>query len=309
MTCRDRNTKGYWRNLALFGALTLLAILLMSVALLARSRTMILLHPPRSYPTVDPLVAGIGEFEDVSFQTEDGLELGAWFIPAQQSDTSPTVIFVHGLGANRAGLLDQAKLLHELGYNALLFDLRNHGESEGAVTTLGYAEVQDVEAAVSYLGARSDLDAKRIGLLGHSMGGAIVLRAAARIPEIDAVIAESAYSSLEDNIEQGVRQITGLPPFPFAPLIVWFGEQETGMDIRAVRPIDDVGSIAPKAILFIHGGQDALIDPSNSQRLFAAALEPKELFILPSAGHGDFLAVDPNGFRQRITSFLELYLR
>jgi fermentation-respiration switch protein FrsA (DUF1100 family) len=141
------------------------------------------------------------------------------------------------------------------------------------------------------------------------MGSATAIRGAARIPEIRALVVQSAYTSVEDNITEGVRVFTGLPPFPFAPLVIWFGERETGLDIRMVRPIDDVPRISPRAIMFIHGVQDPAILVENSQRLFEAAGEPKELYLVDGAGHWGFHQVDPDEYERRIVSFLETHLR
>jgi len=121
------------------------------------------------------------------------------------------------------------------------------------------------------------------------MGGAVAIRAAARIPEIRAVVAQSAFSSLEENISQGVRVLTGLPPFPFAPLVIWFGEHEAGLRIRQVRPLDDVPQIGP--------------------RLYEAAREPKELYLIPDAGHGGLMAANPAEFERRVVGFLDAHLR
>jgi hypothetical protein len=141
------------------------------------------------------------------------------------------------------------------------------------------------------------------------MGGAVVIHAAASIPEVSVIIAESAYTSLEDNITQGMRAVTGLPPFPFAPLVIWFGEREAGMRIGEVRPIDDVANLSPRAILFIHGENDEVVDPSNSIRFFQAASQPKEIYLISGAGHGDFLSSDPLGFEQRLIRFLDMHLK
>jgi len=226
---------------------------------LAYSKALTLVHPLRTLASETPAAYGIPAWEDVRFLTSDNLELRGWFIPPEGAVDGATIIFVHGLGSNREDLLEQAALLHKYGYGVLLFDLRNHGESQGTITTLGYLEAGDVQAAMDHLLSRPDVNPQRIGLMGMSMGGATVLRAAARIPEVRAVVAEAAYTSIEDNLAHGVRALTGLPPFPFAPLVAWFGEMESGLDIRLVRPIDDVGKIAPRPLLLIHGDQDTLV--------------------------------------------------
>jgi fermentation-respiration switch protein FrsA (DUF1100 family) len=92
-------------------------------------------------------------------------------------------------------------------------------------------------------------------------------------------------------------------------LVTWFGEREAGLRIRQVRPVDDVVQIAPRALLFIHGERDPVIDVSNSLRLYEAAREPKELYLIPNAGHGGLLAADPAEFERRVVGFLDTHLR
>jgi fermentation-respiration switch protein FrsA (DUF1100 family) len=181
--------------------------------------------------------------------------------------------------------------------------MRNHGTSEGEFTTFGLLEWQDVQGAVSFLQTRSDVNPEKIGLMGHSMGGATAIMAAAQIPEIKAVIAESAFATIQDNIESGVRNIAQLPPFPFAPLVIWFGEREIGIDLDMVRPIDYVASIAPRPILFIHGALDTTIPVENSNRLYQAALEPKSIYIIDDAGHGLLPQVGGGTYEMIVTEF------
>ena len=297
---RPRN---YWRNLALF-ALTSFLVAASGISVwLAYSRAMILVHPARQQSERTPTDLGIKNWEDVSFVSSDGLQLRGWYIPPDPQNRA-VIVFVHGLATNRGHLLNEAALLASHGYGALLIDLRNHGASQGNVTTLGYAEVEDVRGAVNYLLTRPEIDPQRIGLMGHSMGAGTVIRAAARIPQVRAVIAASAYTSIEDNIADGVEGLTGLPAFPFAPLVIWFGERETGMDIRQVRPIDDVPNISPRAILLIHGQDDTLIPVRNARQLYQAAREPKQLYIVPNAGHVGLLDANPREYERQVIGFL-----
>jgi fermentation-respiration switch protein FrsA (DUF1100 family) len=92
-------------------------------------------------------------------------------------------------------------------------------------------------------------------------------------------------------------------------LVIWFGEREVGLRIRQVRPVDDVPQIGPRAILLIHGEQDPTVDVSNSRRLYEAAREPKELYLVPNAGHGGLLAADPAEFERRVVGFFDVYVR
>jgi len=104
-----------------------------------------------------------------------------------------------------------------------------------------------------------------------------VLMAAAQMPEIAAVLAQSTYTSIEDNIAAAVRELTGLPPFPFAPLVIFFGQREAGVDLRVARPVDTIGQISPRPLLIIHGQEDGLFNVENAYHLYEAAGEPKEI--------------------------------
>jgi fermentation-respiration switch protein FrsA (DUF1100 family) len=305
MPATSRRNLRYWRNLALFG----LSLLLLSTATmgvwLAHQRGYGLVHPKRILPKRTPAEVGITQWYDVSFQSEDGLTLYGWYVPAQNG---ATIILVHGLGGHRAQLLDDAALLVEAGYGALLFDLRNSGASEGEVTTLGYLEAMDVGGALAFLEAQPEVDPGRIGLLGHSMGGATAIRAAARYPQVRALVAESTFTSIEDNVSESITALTGLPPFPFAPLVVWFGEREAGIDIGQVSPVDAIGTISPRPVLIVHGELDPVISADNAPRLYAAAGEPKELYLIPNAEHGGLPQVQPEEYRRRVVGFFDRYL-
>lgn len=299
--------KHHWRNLTLSALAVVLVGVTVAVLWLSHAAATLFLHPARSQPTRTPADLGWDDWEEVRFSTSDGLELGGWFIPPGTQGDGATLIFVHGHSANREEFLDEALMLSRYGYGALLIDLRNHGQSEGSITTLGYAEVEDVRAAMDYVLTRPETNPERIGLVGHSMGGATVIQAAARMPQVRAVIAHSAYASLTDVVKQST-QIYGLPTFPFAPLIVWFGELESGIKAQEVRPIDDVAQIAPRAVLFIHGEQDTSIHVSNSLKLYQAAREPKALYLVPNAGHTGLFEANPSEYEEQVVNFLDAYL-
>jgi fermentation-respiration switch protein FrsA (DUF1100 family) len=122
------------------------------------------------------------------------------------------------------------------------------------------------------------------------------------------VVAENGITSLADNIDQGVQALTGLPAYPFGPLMVWFGEQEADASIHEVRPIDDIQAISPRAVLLIHGALDEIVLLENGKRLYEAAGEPKELYIVPDAGHGGLLEASPDEYERRVVGFLQSYL-
>jgi dipeptidyl aminopeptidase/acylaminoacyl peptidase len=117
-----------------------------------------------------------------------------------------------------AGMLRHADFLHNLGFNTLLFDFRNRGESEGDAVTIGYYEQGEALAALNYLKTRPEVDPKRIGVLGASMGAAVAIMAAARSEGMRAAVADSPFKSIESVVAQSFEHYINLPPFPYAPI-------------------------------------------------------------------------------------------
>jgi fermentation-respiration switch protein FrsA (DUF1100 family) len=125
---------------------------------------------------------------------------------------------------------------------------------------------------------------------------------------VRAVVAQSAYTSLEDNIADSFQRFTGLPPFPFAPLVVFFGEREAGGNIAQVRPMDAIASLSPRPVLLVHGARDELVPVSNAYALYAAAREPKEIYVIADAEHLGLAQVEPEEYERRVIGFLDEYL-
>lgn len=294
------------RRLAVFGTL-MLGLGSASVGIwLAQSRAHAIVQPPRSLAERSPESVGIVGYREVGFLSADGLVLRGWYAPSRNG---AVVILIHGLGANRSQLLDDAAIVYGRGYGVLVYDSRACGESEGEVTTLGYREAQDVFGAIDFVVSQPEEKSPRVGLVGHSMGGATAILAAAQDRRVEAVIAQSTYASLEANLESSLQQLTGLPAFPFAPLVVSFGEREAGIEIEQVRPVDAIRFVSPRAILIVHGALDEVVPVSNAYELYAAAREPRELFVLERAGHGGLVWAAPEEYRARILGFLDRYLQ
>jgi alpha-beta hydrolase superfamily lysophospholipase len=262
-------------------------------------------HPVRQPVRGTPADHGLA-YEAVTFSSADGLSLAGWFVyPEDKIGHGAAIILCHGYGATRAVTLPVAAVLTRHGYSALLFDFRGHGESEGDLVTLGHDEVQDVQGAVTYLLTRPDVTSDSVGVLGQSMGAAIAIRAAARIPEIGAVVTEGAFASLADLTASNFSTLTGLPRFPFAPLMAALGKWQTGLDTNLVRPVDDIAHISPRPVFLIHGLGDAVVPPENAVRLYEAAREPKWLWQPERVGHSTAVYKEPAEFEARVVAFFD----
>jgi dipeptidyl aminopeptidase/acylaminoacyl peptidase len=273
----------------------------------ARSQAQLWVHPVRHVAEETPTDVGLPVWETVTFPTSEGLELAGWLIAPVGEANGYTVILVHGLAANRSAMLTRAVMLAQNGYQTFLFDLRNHGESQGEVTTVGYLETQDVLAAAAYLRSRPDVEPTQIAVWGHSLGAVAVMNAAADDPTMRAVIAESGLPHLGPEVTTPiVKALTGRPPTPSPAWVLWFVDRETGVPASQLDVYVALEQITPRPILFVHGMDDTVVPMENSEKMFAAANEPKQLYLIAGAGHANLSEPDPLAYAATMLQFLEL---
>jgi dienelactone hydrolase len=174
--------------------------------------------------------------------------------------------------------------------------------------TFGMKEVNDMDAWYQYLISRPDVDQNKIGELGNSYGGMLVIQYAAQNKIIKAVVADSAFSSLNDTVSKSVTYFTDLPAFPFAPLIVFWAERETGFKLEDIDAKKWIAQISPRPVFLMQGGADVVISADSGQRLFDAAGEPKELWFDAQLGHVEFDKERAVEFEKRVAEFFDRYL-
>lgn len=292
-------TRRYWLRLALFTVAVILVLGGAALAYLLKRQVEVLVIPVRKPPPFTPAVANL-PYRDITLTTADGLKIAGWYIPGSRPEA---IIVVHGINANRAAMLPTASLLAGAGYPLLLIDLRGHGQSEGKLVTYGYREALDVQAAADFLDALPEVE--RIGVVGSSLGGAAVARAAAADPRLEAVVIQISYSSLTDAVEDAFEELTIFPKWPFAPLVVALAERRTGVEIGQVDSARDLATIAPRPLLIIHTTDDHLFPLRHAQKMYAVAGEPKELWIIENFGHGDPALAREAEYRARVVGFFE----
>jgi pimeloyl-ACP methyl ester carboxylesterase len=235
--------------------------------------------------------------EEITLHTADGLTLSGFYLPSRNG---AAVIMGHGLGENRMRFLPVAELLARHGYGALFFDWRAHGDSEGQTSTWSDREQYDFTAAVDFASRRPDIIGGRIAGLGFSIGASTVALVAARDPRVRAVILEAVFPSFEEEMQ---NKMGGRGALSLWPTLA--AARFSGVNFTLFRPIQHIAVIAPRAFLFIGGDRDSDTPPPFFLRVFAAAGEPKELWIAEGAEHGEYRMVAPAEYERRLLGFLE----
>ena len=295
-----------WRERRLLvGAAGILAALLAYAAVsvvVAESVT----KPYRRPLTTSPADFGVA-YEEVTFPSiGDRIPLRGWFLPAAGSGR--VILIVHDRNSNRTGndgqYVPHAAALVAHGYNALLFDLRGHGESGGVRYTLGTAEQRDVLGAVAYLEERGFAPAQ-MGFWSHSMGAATVLLAAAASPAVRTIVADSSFARLEDLLDRELPRASGLPGF-FNPSILFFARTLFGADARVLNPVEVVADLPPDSLFIIHGEADGLIPVDHARRIAAAAGPAVyDLWIVSGARHDRVSDILPELYERRVLAFFD----
>lgn len=284
------------RNLLLFTFSLLIPAFLAGLAYFSYQGATTFLHPPRFQRPAEENPARYGiAYQDIHLLTEDGLKLSAWYTPA---DNGAVILVAHGYGSARSAEVHALFARH--GYGVVSWDARAHGESEGALCTWGYYEARDVEAALDFALAQDNVE--HIGAFGQSMGAATVLKAAAYRTDIEAVAVDSTFPAIEEMVDRVV------PFVLMRPFIRFFVEQETGLSVRAARPVEDIPRISPRPVFILQGEADTVIPPDSAQRLYTAAGEPRVLWIGEGAGHVGLYQAMPGEYEKRVIEFFDTFL-
>lgn len=285
----------------------ILVLFFAGLLLKTRAEAQNLLHSPletRELPRDSPEDFHL-EFENVTITNPDGMKLAGWFIPGENN---AVIIMQHGYKSTRSELLNEAEMMHRHGYNVLVTSVRAHDESEGELITLGVNEIQDMEAWYQYLLTRDDVDREKIGIIGNSFGGMLSIQFASQNKNIKAIVANCAFSSMNDTVATSVKHFTGLPEFPFVPLIVFWAENGTGIKMEEIDATKWIPLISPRPVFILQGGKDTVISPTSGQRLYDAAGEPKELWFDPKLGHVEFDTDRAYEYEMRVSAFFDKYL-
>ena len=231
-----------------------------------------------------------------------GYRLHGIYLPLEGSHK--TVVITHGIETTLYASMKYADMFRSMGFNILLYDLRNHGLSGGKNTTFGYYEKYDLRAVVEWAFMRAG-PGGLVGTLGKSMGGAIAIQHAAIDPRLAFCISISSFSDLTQMLIYRFKYEFKLPVFPSLQLADLMTTILSGMSFNAVSPVRDVaGIILP--ILFIHGENDRYVPPRMCKDLYDGKVEGiRSIYLAKNAGHADPFTINREEFTRQVHSFLE----
>ncbi len=216
-----------------------------------------------------------------------------WWIPSSREQQTPgakgkVLLYLHGNGINIGANVAHANRFHQLGFSVLLIDYRGYGLSEGSFPTEA-SVYEDAAVAWNYLVQQRQISPDRIFIYGHSLGGAVAIDLAVKHPEAAGLIVESSFTSIREMVD--LQKI-----YSFFPIDLIL--QHRFESIQKVRSLQ-------MPVIFFHGTLDPLIPSQMSEKLFAAAPEPKQLILIPGARHNNVAEFAGDKYLQAVRQFIE----
>jgi uncharacterized protein len=232
--------------------------------------------------------------ENVKLETSDGLELEGWYVPS--TNRAAVIVF-----PGRTGAQKQARMLVRHGYGVLLYDRRGEGASEGDPNTFGWDFDKDIRAGLNFLAHRDDVNPQRIGGLGLSVGGEMMLQTAADTNELAAIVSEGAGAR---TLGEELDDVSGLEKVGTA--LTYTVRDLSNSVFQNRLPPENltqlVPKIAPRPIFLIHGGEDDA--GHRNPDYYRAAKEPKQIWEA-KGGHTDGIAEQPQEYERRVVAFFD----
>ncbi|MDP8970433.1 MAG: alpha/beta hydrolase [Actinomycetota bacterium] len=241
-----------------------------------------LIYLPQTRP-VAPAETVLADSEDVTFETEDGLVLHGWFVPAARGPSSATMLVLNGNAGDRSARAALAAAVSHAGMSALLFDYRGYGGNPGRPSEPGL--LADARAARAYLAGRADVDAARIVYFGESLGAAVAVALAAEESPM-ALVLRSPFTALSD---------VGQLHYPYLPVRALLWDR---------FPVVDLLPAIDAPVLVVAGERDRIVPPGQSRQVYEAANEPKRLVVIPGAGHNDDALLSGRRFLGEVIGFV-----
>ena len=218
-----------------------------------------------------------------------------WWIPAlersvNRRESGKVLLYLHGNGLNVGANVEHANRFHRLGLSVFLIDYRGYGKSQGDFPSESRV-YEDAQLAWDYLVKQRGIKPSQIYIYGHSLGGAIAINLAVRHPEAAGLIVEGSFTSARAMVDfqAGVYRV-----FP--------------IDLLLTQRFDSIAKVdrLQMPVLFIHGSADTVVPTQMSKKLFDAAPEPKQFYIVPDGGHNNSAQIGGAEYLLRVRQFLDI---
>jgi pimeloyl-ACP methyl ester carboxylesterase len=230
----------------------------------------------------------------VSLTTRDGVRLEAQEVPA--ANGRGTVILFHGYGTGKSVLHGETEVWHALGYRCLLVDFRGSGGSDGMVTTLGWREALDVQAAAAWVGEPAIL-------YGQSMGAAAVLRAVAVEGVKPAgIVVEAPFDRLVTTVGHRYETMR-LPSWPLAQVLTFWGGRQQGFNAFDLNPVEYARAVQCPALV-LQGAEDPWVKVPAARAVADAMNGHGTLHVFAGVGHCAYVWEKPAEYRQVVSGWL-----
>ena len=285
-----------------------LGVLTLAVVYLAyRKSSEIILHARKGALACAPDNYKLA-YEAVEFPTADGVRLKGWFVPAPGGESGRTIIFCHGWASNRGEMLRDTWFLAEQGFNLFYFDFRASGESKGEISSVGYLETRDFDAAYEFLNNNRPHAAERAGVMGTSMGGSVAVYAAAKYPELACLLAENTFLTYGGVVANWSWRRLKTPYFPLVWLTLFFVRRKLKADPEPYSPLYNAPKVKAPA-LFINGDRDDLVPVADAERLYGVCgSEQKQMWMVAGASHAKCAEVGGEVYKKRVSAFFAEFL-
>jgi pimeloyl-ACP methyl ester carboxylesterase len=291
----SRFNRHYWWRLIRLLSVAVLSVAIILPLLGGAIPTYALLHSPCDDDGTRIDTFG-HEWEAVTITAEEGSEFKAYFVP---SENGATIIIPPAYTGGLDNRLSEADVLIRHGYGVLGFESRPCAKMGSS--SLGYKEVSEVGDALHYLKSRPDVDAEKIGILGFSSAGATSIMAAARYPELKAVVAEGGYADMGGLVDGDAK--LRYPETLMRWAIRATYRLSTGISLENLKPLEAVDNIYPRPILLIYGTEEPSLNGGYAQQ--QAAGDNAELWVVEGAIHGGYMAVAAEEYERRVIEFFD----
>jgi pimeloyl-ACP methyl ester carboxylesterase len=233
-----------------------------------------------------------------SFPVTGQPEREGWFFPGLRG--APTIVVCHGYLSQRVDVLTLVSALQDHQFNVFVFDFLGHGSTPG-ITTLGYHETSELEAAVQALSTRNDVDPKRFGLWGVNLGGFVALEVAASDPRVGALVVDNAWDDPRDMVQIEVKR-SGLAVIPYVNRFSDWGFRLMNYRFRSQQPISlHMAKTQGIPKLFIQSDDRPQL-ADETWKIFSRAPEPKQL-VRDRLSYSEMTDDDRHAYENQIVNF------